>query len=687
MYPGVIVEYNDQSDIPVTLPVTEVRNQPLFAAIFTADKGPEGWTRVSGEDFFNLYGNTISFARHGQPLLQAAMTINAGAELLCKRLVASDATLANLGIIVKIDDITENVQVQATDEAGKLLYVDAKGDQTTDATTDNVANKPIMVDKMIKVSAQATDKDGKPLYTDAEGNETTDATAEDGTANLPLMKETEVVETVVTGKTITYSVKSATAAKTVAEAKDEIIEGLSEGEKLLYVIADNGRGESKKRVKIVPNYKLSKNLSYTLYTLTVIEGTKEIESMTFSVNPDLIVSGENISLPSMINTHSTQLTCVAVDENIEYLAKTISETRGAINDTNIYQDDILFGCTNRGEAIAGVTLDETGKDLKASYGQILDGGVNGKLGAYPFSEDETVRNEYVAQAVSALTGDFDTVIFNVDQYMISAFVDANYPDDVKSAIADLARFREDFVYFRDMGLGKTDLSLVEECNNKYDPDKDKNMFCATYCQSYDVIDPYTKKQIPVTIGYDLAQKLVAHCNNGCILPTAGMKYNMTIDNAIYGTLSFAPTICPEENGFEGNQKEKLEDMHINYASYINNQLVIESLYTSQERNSQWSYINNVMGIQEVVKAIRTRCPAIRYTFIDGEDLERYKADVEEVIAPFQSNFKQLTLDFVSDATYSANKIFYAALKVVYNDFVQTEWFKVTALSAVETSEA
>ena len=100
-----------------------------------------------------------------------------------------------------------------------------------------------------------------------------------------------------------------------------------------------------------------------------------------------------------------------------------------------------------------------------------------------------------------------------------------------------------------------------------------------------------------------------------------------------------------------------------------------------------SYINNVMGIQEVVKAIRTRCPAIRYTFIDGEDLERYKADVEEVIAPFQSNFKQLTLDFVSDATYSANKIFYAALKVVYNDFVQTEWFKVTALSAVETSEA
>ena len=128
-------------------------------------------------------------------------------------------------------------------------------------------------------------------------------------------------------------------------------------------------------------------------------------------------------------------------------------------------------------------------------------------------------------------------------------------------------------------------------------------------------------------------------------------------------------------------------MRVNYASYIDNQLVIESLYTSQDRHTQWSYINNVMGIQDVVRAIRTRCPIIRYTFIDGEDLERYKADVEEVLAPFQSDFKQLSVEYLADATYSANKIFYATLKVVYRDFVQTEWFKITALNAVEVTEA
>ncbi len=668
MYPGIILEYNDQSDIPVNVPLTEVRNKPLFGAVFTSDKGPEKWMRLSGEEFFKAYGNTISFAKHGQPLLQTAMTINAGAEVLCKRLVADDATLANIGIVVSVVNTTRGVEVQVTDADGNLLYLDDNGAETTEVT------------------------------------------------DTPYMK----TETYDGPNTIQYSVVSATKAKTIEEAKKEIEGSLTSGQKLLYVIADNGRGVSNKRIKIVPNYKLSKSLTYVLYTLSVIEKSTELESMSFSINPDLIVSNSNISLPSMVNTHSTQITCIGIDENIEWLAKTVASSVSIINeDTNIYQHDVLFARTNRGEALSeNILISSDGIDLQNSSGQKLDGGSNGALGDYPFSDTaevqvtdvdgnllylnsdgketttaegntpymKKVREEYIKQGVAALTGDFDTVIFNVDQYMLTCCVDANYPDEIKTAFASLSNFRQDFVFFRDMGLNKTDFDLVSAALSNI-PNEDKSMFCATYCQSYDVIDPYTKKQITVTIGYDLAQKLVAHCSNGCILPTAGMKYGMIIDNAIYGTLSFAPTICPEEIGYEGNQKEKLDDMRVNYASYINNQLVIESLYTSQEANSQWSYINNVMGIQEVVKAIRTRCPAIRYTFIDGEDLDRYKEDVEEVIAPFQNNFKHLSLEYIADTTYSANKIFYAALKVVYKDFVQTEWFKVTALSTVEVSES
>lgn len=609
MYPGVIVEYDDQSNI-TALPVAEVRNQPLFAALFTSDKGVEDWIRISGADFFKMYGKTISFNRHGQPLLQAAMTINAGAELLCKRLVAPNASLANLGIAVSLVD-------------GEVQKLNAEG---------------------------------APLYTGEDGNETTDVTG------TPVM---------IDGKKIKYVLKSVPDVNTPEAAYEAIKAACATGEHLLYVICDNGRGTSKKRIKITPNYRLSKGLSYTQYTLSVLEGVETDETMTFSTNPNMIVNGQNISLHSMINANSTQLSCVDDESGIESFVEELSTVTGIDVDT-LYGYDILFGCTNRGLPLPNVAIDTSGIDLQHTYGQMLQNGSNGDFGNYPIQKTDVFANA----AIEALDGTFDTTIFNVDQYRIDAFVDANYPADVKRAIETLAVFREDFVYFRDQGLKVNTLDLIAENCVK----ETKSMFCATYPQSYDVIDPYSKKQITVTIGYTLARLLVKHFNNGRNLPTAGFKHNMVIDDAIYGTLSFTPTICPDPIG---NQKEKLDDMHVNYASYIDNQLVIESLYTSQEKTTQWSYINNVLSIQEVVKAIRTRCPAIRYTFVDGEDLEKYRADVEEIIAPYRSNFNTLELVYAEDATYTANKIFYAVLKVVYKDFIQTEWFKVTALSAEE----
>lgn len=613
MYPGVIIEYNDQSNI-TSLPVTEVRNRPLFMALFTSDKGTEKWTRIAGEDFFKMYGKTISFTKHGQPLLQAAMTINAGAELLCKRLVASDATLANIGIVASIKD----GEVQATDADGNKLYLDEDGEVTTDVTDD-----PYMI--------------------------------ENGTA-------------------ISYSIMTADSVTTPAEAYNAISGKLTSDQYLLYVICDNGRGSSKKRIRIVPNYKLSKNLDYTMYTLNVIEGSEVVESVNFSINPNLIVNNQNISLYSMINTNSTQIYCVDDASGMEAFISALADATG-IDTTELYMHDPLFGCTNRGVAMDSVVVDST-INLQHAAGQILQSGSNGAFSTHPIKNTA----EFSTQAVAALNGTFDPIIFNVDQYRLQAVIDANYPDDVKRAIEALAIFREDFMYIRDQGLGVNNLELIAENIMK----ETKSKFCATYPQSYDIIDPYTKKQITVTIGYSMAQLMVAHCNNGVNQPAAGFRLNMVIKDAVYGTLSFAPTICPDPIG---NQKEALEDMRVNYASYIDNQLVVESMYTSQEKNTQWSYINNVMSIQEVVKAIRIRCPIIRYTFIEGEDLEKYRADVEEVIAPFRSNFKLLELEYVEDAAFSANKIFYAALKVVYKDFIQTEWFKVTALADVDVLTA
>ena len=625
MYPGVIVEYDDQSNISSLVSATEVRNRPLFAALFTSDKGTEEWTRCTKDNFFKIYGKNISFAKHGQPLLQAAMTVNAGGELLCKRLVSSDASLANLGITATIVD----TEIQDTDEVGKPLWKLEGGGQTTDR---------------------------------------------ESSTGVAVMRS-------VTG--VKYMTMGAQNVKTIEEAETAITKKIQddnmENTHLLFVIADTGRGDSKKRVKILPNYKVSKNLGYTQYVLSIIEGTETTESIAFAANPDMIVNGYNQSMTSMVNSNSNQVICSMKSNGMESFITALAAKLG-VSEDDLYAADPLFGCTNKGATptkyeyviVTGGSDGENAADLQSNSGISLMNGSNGTFGSSPF----TNTTEFAKEACSALDGSFSTDIFNVDQFRINAIVDANYPEEVKRQLEVLAAFREDFVYFRDMGLNVNSMDAIITGSNK----EAKNMFCASYFQSYDIIDPYSKKQITVTIGYDLAQLLVNHWNNGSIMPTAGIKHNMVIKNAIYGTLSFSPIICPDPRG---NQKETLEDMRVNYATYIDNQLVIESLYTSQPEYTQWSFINNVMGIQDVIKAIRMRCPIVRYSFIEADDLEKYRSDVEEVIAPYRSNFSSLELDYVEDANYAANKIFYAVLNVKYKDFVQTEQFKVTALSSVE----
>ena len=120
MYVGTIFIIDDQSDIP-SLTIANTIDKPIEMIGFTSDKGTEDYAYVEGNAFFKQYGNSISFARHGQPLLQAANAINSGARLFCKRVVAQDSTLANNGLVAYVE--TQNVQ--RTDEHGNLLYYDA----------------------------------------------------------------------------------------------------------------------------------------------------------------------------------------------------------------------------------------------------------------------------------------------------------------------------------------------------------------------------------------------------------------------------------------------------------------------------------------------------------------------------------------------------------------------------------
>lgn len=612
MYPRTIFEIIDNSEIPA-IPAAGIV-QPLFMLAFSSEKGPESLRVTKGTMFNKLYGDDISFVKHGQPLLQAALIAANGGTILAKRVVAEDSTLANIAVIAKV----KAKKVQKTNSKGELLYTDNATEEET---------------------------------TKAEGN----------TAIM------------ITAAEIVYEYKSVEDAKNLETVKTTIERELDlEGKKddtfvyPLFIIADNGRGVSDKRFRISPDYNTSKNAEYMTYIFSTIEKNKVTESLTFSMNPDVIEAGFNKSLDNGIKRLSNQLVSKLFENNVYAFVEKVAE----ISENSVeycINNDLLFGRDRRGNLVPSVIVDlKNGANLSYTYGINLQNGSNGEFGTAPFK-----TKAYEQQLVKVFDGTFSNEIYDVDNYKIDLIVDANYPLEVKRAIESFVEFREDFMYIRDMGLNVKSIDEILAANL----DNSKSKYCATYHTSYDIIDPYTKKQIPVTIGYSLTKLLMEHFKNGRNRPVAGQLYNMVIPEAIEGTVNFLPKITPAYD-----QKETLSDAKINYASYFDGLLTLETLYTSQEKNSQFSYVNNILAIQEVIKAIRTRCPKIRYSFMDGEDLEKYKEDVQAVLSKYSNNFLQLKLVYTKDDSMLSNKIFYATLQVRFRNFVQTEYFKIYALA-------
>ena len=87
-----------------------------------------------------------------------------------------------------------------------------------------------------------------------------------------------------------------------------------------------------------------------------------------------------------------------------------------------------------------------------------------------------------------------------------------------------------------------------------------------------------------------------------------------------------------------------------------------------------------MAIQEIIRIIRSRCPRTRYTFLDGEDLEKYINDAEEIINQYSANFRSISIQYMADEKYEANNIFYATIVVQFRNFIQEEYFKIIAIS-------
>lgn len=620
MYPGTKFNWYDASQFATTTNATALDNAPLFLTAFSSDKGSEDMIRISGQDFYRMYGDSLSFTKHGQVLLQAGKLIDAGAELLCKRIVSSTATLSNIILTVQLSAVS----TQKVNDEGEPIYIDnTTGEETTEAQTGGVDNNPVMI-------------------------------------------------TTNTIKWIANTVSNAKSFKEVFEAAADLYQEYDESTGIgvypVYVVTDIGRNKDIKAIRISPDYATSKSLGLMIYELADIEGTKVAEKVNITANSRVVIN--NISYA--VNDYTMgQLHIGEVDGMLDEYVAQLAANLG-MDASALYNMDILFGASVSGATLENVVLDADGVDISSEYGVKLASGSDGADNFYG-------SEEYIDTMAGFYTGEDTDAIFDVDVHKIRAVCDANLPVKVKEAIVTLANFRQDFFFFRDLGTGLTTYNAIIQA----DADLTKTKFAGDYMTSYQVVDPLTRKRIEVTMMYDFVTPLVNHFVSGAQVPLAGETNNFVLASAINGTLNYTPV-----NTLQVNQKDLLDDARINYATYYEygGALVVESLYTSQDATTQLSYINNVLAIQEVMRALRSSCPKNRFKFQTGNDFSDYEDACTEVLSAYKSWFSKLEFVYTQDDLKATQKIFYASINFSFNNWVQSEIFDLYALPTVSMSD-
>lgn len=322
----------------------------------------------------------------------------------------------------------------------------------------------------------------------------------------------------------------------------------------------------------------------------------------------------------------------------------------------------------------------------------------------PYTEEMLYQEHYKR----FFNGEFDKDIFNLDIYFPNAIFDANYSYPTKLAIQRLAAYRGDVMCYMDMRIGEVNsysdclnkipstlsgLELTTNDSNSYYYVRD--MHIAVTCLYYKIRNPYDNRIIEVTATYGLSNLYISHYRNDVSKVFAGISNNITIDNIIEGSVGYVPKIYPTSemtslNNIGGvypsddetiiNEKQLMCDLRVNYGCYYDDRFSIETEYTMNPTESEFSYWNNVALVCVMMQSIRKACPSARYQFVTNEDLNVYKTAIETAMKPWKNRFAKLTFKYVQDDNSIRNKIFYAAIEVVFKPFAQAEIFELTALN-------
>lgn len=453
----------------------------------------------------------------------------------------------------------------------------------------------------------------------------------------------------------------------------------------LMTIACQGKGVYGKnlRFRITSDRTSDKDNDFKNYFFGVydnINGLIQKEQFNVVFNSEAMYSNVSLFAEDVINdsiSGSTQLKIACFDDGFKALYDAY-KTVNADCTLTCAEFDPFFGLDkNTRQALPNLTIvsdaeasaggaGEVAISVSSTEGVALLGGSDGSLAATAdaTARETTLNNLYL----NAFTGVIDPQIKSKNRFPTTFIMDANYPVDVKLAIANLAIKRGDCMAMLDCGTGITTKASIQSYveTNFGSSINNRLITVEPYCMK--VRDPYSYKSVTVTSTYWLAGRYPAHIAewNGKHRPLAGNTFGI-IDGYIHD--SVYPVF---DEDLDSDTMDELAEMHVNFAKYNANQVVVRAMQdTKQVKQTNLSEQNNTLILLDIKRDCERLCAAYEYDFSEPADIARFNADVEVVASKYrEAQVRSINAYFDKSDWEAERNILHLYVEMVHKDLIR-----------------
>ena len=282
----------------------------------------------------------------------------------------------------------------------------------------------------------------------------------------------------------------------------------------------------------------------------------------------------------------------------------------------------------------------------------------GSEGSFALDVDPQVREDAITQAyVDAFSGVTDRTILTPLRVPADFLLDANYPYDVKVALAALANAREDCILYLDAGI----ISSSEETTQLFaDYYQFNTRTISKDFQHYKIRDPISNRKIAVTMTYQYACWLPTHwTNNGFHIPF--VRDYAILKGHVRNSLRPAIEI------FDSELKESLYDHRFNYWEATGeNEFVRSCQNTSQNEESDLLEENNMNTLYQIKRGIERDVRSYLYSFASETERTRFKEYEEAKYLDWAgSRYATMEIRFESNEWETENSILHCYLALTF----------------------